>query len=89
MAEQWQEDSRSPFVNKLKTIFHPGEVNRIRELPQDSNIVATHSDSPQVYVWNVDTQPGRQVNEKGKGPSVPNTPDLVPPSTAIPLCEGS
>ena len=82
VGAQWQEDSRSPFVKKLKTILHPGEVNRIRELPQDSNIVATHSDAPEVFVWNLETQPGRQVKEKGKGPSLPSTPDLVLPLDA-------
>ncbi|CAL9774790.1 unnamed protein product, partial [Musa acuminata subsp. burmannicoides] len=33
---QFNEEARSPFVKKYKTIIHPGEVNRIRELPQNS-----------------------------------------------------
>ncbi|KAL2899538.1 WD-40 repeat-containing protein MSI4 [Bienertia sinuspersici] len=45
---QFNEEARSPFVKKFKTIIHPGEVNRIRELPQNSNIVATHTDSPDI-----------------------------------------
>ncbi|PIN02574.1 Nucleosome remodeling factor, subunit CAF1/NURF55/MSI1 [Handroanthus impetiginosus] len=57
---QFNEEARSPFVKKNKTIIHPGEVNRIRELPQNSNIVATHTDSPDVLIWDVDTQPNRQ-----------------------------
>lgn len=56
---QFNEEARSPFVKKSKTIIHPGEVNRIRELPQESKIVATHTDSPDVLIWNVDTQPNR------------------------------
>ncbi|XP_054790262.1 WD-40 repeat-containing protein MSI4-like [Prosopis cineraria] len=56
---EFNEESRSPFVKKYKTIIHPGEVNRIRELPQDSKIVATHTDSPEVLIWNVETQPNR------------------------------
>ncbi|CAM6120600.1 unnamed protein product [Calypogeia fissa] len=55
----FNEEARSPFVKKHKTIIHPGEVNRIRELPQNSKIVATHTDSPDVYVWNLDSQPNR------------------------------
>ncbi|EPS57541.1 hypothetical protein M569_17276 [Genlisea aurea] len=47
---QFNEEARSPFVKKSKTILHPGEVNRIRELPKNSNIVATHTDSPDVRV---------------------------------------
>ncbi|KAM7256987.1 hypothetical protein ACFE04_012728 [Oxalis oulophora] len=47
---QFNEEARSPFVKKYKTIIHPGEVNRIRELPQNSKIVATHTDSPDVRV---------------------------------------
>lgn len=56
---QFNEEARSPFVKKFKTIIHPGEVNRIRELPQNSNIVATHTDSPDVLIWDVESQPNR------------------------------
>lgn len=56
---QFNEEARSPFVKKYKTIIHPGEVNRIRELPQDSKIVATHTDSPDVLIWDVESQPNR------------------------------
>ncbi|KAL4369700.1 hypothetical protein GQ457_05G035180 [Hibiscus cannabinus] len=56
---QFNEEARSPFVKKYKTIIHPGEVNRIRELPQDSKIVATHTDSPDVLIWDVEAQPNR------------------------------
>ncbi|GJZ94327.1 WD40 repeat-containing protein MSI4-like protein [Tanacetum coccineum] len=35
---QFSEEARSPYVKKFKTIIHPGEVNRIRELPQNNNI---------------------------------------------------
>ncbi|WOL09075.1 WD-40 repeat-containing protein MSI4-like isoform X1 [Canna indica] len=53
----FDEESQSPHVNRIKTIIHPGEVNKIRELPQNSKIVATHTDSPEVLVWDVDAQP--------------------------------
>ncbi|CAJ1955403.1 unnamed protein product [Sphenostylis stenocarpa] len=56
---QFNEESRSPFVKKFKTILHPGEVNRIREFPQKSQIVATHTDSPEVFIWDVEAQPNR------------------------------
>ncbi|KAJ8643377.1 hypothetical protein MRB53_005125 [Persea americana] len=56
---QFNEEARSPFVKKFKTIIHPGEVNRIRELPQNSKIVATHTDSPDVLIWDVEAQPNR------------------------------
>ncbi|XP_052182469.1 WD-40 repeat-containing protein MSI4-like [Diospyros lotus] len=56
---QFNEEARSPFVKKFKTIIHPGEVNRIRELPQSSKIVATHTDSPDVLIWDVEAQPNR------------------------------
>ncbi|KAL4572343.1 hypothetical protein LXL04_019116 [Taraxacum kok-saghyz] len=55
----FNEESRSPFVKKFKTIIHPGEVNRIRELPQNNKIVATHIDSPDVHIWDVEAQPNR------------------------------
>ncbi|CAA2935328.1 WD-40 repeat-containing MSI4-like [Olea europaea subsp. europaea] len=56
----FDEDARTPFVKKYKTIIHPGEVNRIRELPQNKNIVATHTDCPEVLIWDVEAQPNRQ-----------------------------
>ncbi|XP_073150742.1 WD-40 repeat-containing protein MSI4 [Henckelia pumila] len=55
----FNEDARSPYVKKYKTILHPGEVNRIRELPQNKNIVATHTDCPEVLIWDVESQPNR------------------------------
>ncbi|MCL7033142.1 hypothetical protein MKW94_028786, partial [Papaver nudicaule] len=58
-AFRFNEEARSPFVKKYKTIIHPGEVNRIRELPQNMKIVATHTDSPDVLIWDVDAQPNR------------------------------
>ncbi|KAE9588097.1 putative transcription factor WD40-like family [Lupinus albus] len=70
---QFNEEARSPFVKKYKTIVHPGEVNRIRELPQNNKIVATHTDSPVVYIWDVETQPNRNA-ALGAHPS---RPDLV------------
>ncbi|GJW28020.1 WD40 repeat-containing protein MSI4-like protein, partial [Tanacetum coccineum] len=36
---QFSEEARSPYVKKFKTIIHPGEVNRIRELPHNNNTV--------------------------------------------------
>ncbi|KAK8698509.1 hypothetical protein V6N13_114621 [Hibiscus sabdariffa] len=60
-AEHFNDEARSPFVKKYKTIIHPGEVNRIRELPQNSKIVATHTDSPDVLIWNVEAQPNCHV----------------------------
>lgn len=32
------------------------QVNRIRELPQHPYIVATHTDAPEVLIWNTETQ---------------------------------
>ncbi|XAR53441.1 hypothetical protein NMG60_11021993, partial [Bertholletia excelsa] len=34
-------------------------VNRIRELPQNNNIVATHTDCPEVLIWDIEGQPNR------------------------------
>jgi histone-binding protein RBBP4 len=57
----WGEDVPSARVSKtaLKTLIHPGEVNKVLELPQQQSIVVTHSDSPDVFVWNFDKQKDR------------------------------
>ncbi|CAH2077565.1 unnamed protein product, partial [Thlaspi arvense] len=59
VKRQCNVEACSPFVKKYKTIIHPGEVNRIRELPQNSKIVATHTDGPDVLIWDTETQPDR------------------------------
>jgi hypothetical protein len=33
------------------------QVNKIRELPQHPEVLVTHTDAPELYVWNVDKQP--------------------------------
>lgn len=35
------------------------QVNKIREVPQHPHIVVTHTDKPELYVWNLETQPNR------------------------------
>ncbi|KAL8160858.1 hypothetical protein V2J09_012347 [Rumex salicifolius] len=70
---QFNDESRSPFVKKYKTIIHPGEVNRIRELPQHNHIVATHSDTPDVYIWDIESQ----ANRHAVLGAVPSRPDMV------------
>ncbi|VVA99685.1 unnamed protein product [Arabis nemorensis] len=59
VKRQGNEEACSLFAKKYKSIIHPGEVNRIRELPQNSKIVATHTDSPDVLIWDTETQPDR------------------------------
>ena len=59
-VSSWGEQAKSPYVsNPLKTLVHPGEVNKLLDIPQHPSIVVTHSDCPDVYVWNFDAQPDR------------------------------
>ena len=45
---------------KGKTVYHPGEVNKIREVNgAPAELVITASDAPEVYVWNLGTQSDR------------------------------
>jgi histone-binding protein RBBP4 len=56
----WSEQARSPHISApYKTLVHPGEVNKLLDVPQHPSIVVTHSDSPDVYVWNFDAQHDR------------------------------
>jgi len=67
------EDARNPAMLVRKKFVHPGEVNRIKIVPPFPDLVATHTDSPLVYVWNTNTQASRrsQVNTE------PSVPDLT------------
>ena len=58
-----------------KTIVHPGEVNRIRELPTHPHVVATQTDVKEVYVWDTAAFGGLQgaadLDARGGKPDVP------------------
>ncbi|KAG6780424.1 hypothetical protein POTOM_013281 [Populus tomentosa] len=58
---------------------HISQVNRIRELPQNTNIVATHTDSPDVLIWDVDSQPNRHAVLG----ATESCPDLVIPGPIL------
>jgi hypothetical protein len=58
--QDFSENTKSPHVSRaLKTLVHPGEVNRIREVPQHPHVLITHTDAPELHVWNTDSQPDR------------------------------
>ncbi|XP_028789783.1 WD-40 repeat-containing protein MSI4-like [Neltuma alba] len=56
---RFHEDARSPNIKKNKSIIHPGEVNRIREMPQNNNLLVVHTDKPELIIWDIDAQPAR------------------------------
>jgi len=59
---KFQENNRSSRVGVVKRLIHPGEVNRIRAFPLAPHMIATHTDSPTVFIWNTVTQPNRLEN---------------------------
>ena len=74
VARAWGEGNASSAVfRKGKTVFHPGEVNKIREVNgvAPAEVVVTHSDCPEVFVWNVGAQPDRS-GDPNKEPSAPS-----------------
>lgn len=74
----WSESARSPHISgPVTTILHPGEVNKLREMPARPSIVVTHTDAPELYVWDLDAQPDRTAEEKEKGPHAPSVATLV------------
>ena len=40
-------------------------MNKIREIPQHPGLIVTHTDSPEVFLWNMDTQPSRSREKVG------------------------
>jgi hypothetical protein len=64
---------KSSHINIMKRIVHPGEVNKIKLCPNSSDIIATHSDSPLTYIWNMKTQPSRG----SQGDLIASVPDLT------------
>ena len=77
VARAWdrQAGAGSAF-RKGKTVYHTGEVNKIREVNgvrPEVEMVVTHSDVPVVYLWRLGSQPDRF----GDGNTKPSTPDAV------------
>eukprot|EP00891_Asterochloris_glomerata_P005462 jgi/Astpho2/5462/fgenesh1_pm.00077_%23_3_t len=64
---------KHPSIKPFKTIYHPGEVNKIRECPQEPSVLVTHTDAPELYVWSTE----RQHNRLGDTDKAPSKPDLV------------
>jgi histone-binding protein RBBP4 len=81
----FEEESRSPFVKSWKKIIHPGEVNKIREFESRPDLLVTHTDAPELYVWDTDKQPHRKTGANAGADSKseadkngdPSKPDLV------------
>ena len=80
----FEEESRSPFVKSWKKIIHPGEVNKIREFESQPNLVVTHTDAPELFVWDTDKQPHRKTGpsaadakDERDRTGAPSKPDLV------------
>ena len=73
VARAWGEGNSSAAFRKGKTVFHPGEVNKIREVNgvAPAEVVVTHSDCPEVFVWNMGAQPDRS-GDPNKEPSAPS-----------------
>lgn len=75
-AEQllFNDRPKSPYFGKqaAKVLMHPGEVNKIRECPEHPNLIVTHTDAPELYLWNLDRQPNVAKDDKDI-----SVPDLV------------
>ncbi|CAI5515606.1 unnamed protein product [Closterium sp. Naga37s-1] len=78
LLADFEEDDPSALVGVLKAVQHPGEVNRIRELPQFPQILATHTDARDVFIWNMESQDDRRASKgDGAASDKPSVPDLV------------
>lgn len=73
---KWQGKSKCPYITDHKVILHPGEVNKIREIPQQPHLVVTHTDDSELYLWNVTTQTHRGRERSGSKANAPSLPDL-------------
>eukprot|EP01017_Pseudomicrothorax_dubius_P010766 TRINITY_DN13890_c0_g1_i1.p1 TRINITY_DN13890_c0_g1~~TRINITY_DN13890_c0_g1_i1.p1 ORF type:complete len:270 (-),score=32.75 TRINITY_DN13890_c0_g1_i1:357-1166(-) len=69
-----QNNKKIPILNVKQVIIHPGEVNILKRNHNDARWIATHSDSPNVFIWNVDRH--KYVPQSKE--SIPaNSPDLI------------
>lgn len=66
----FDESSQTPCISVRKSLVHPGEVNRVRAAGGVPNSVFSLTDSCDVYMWDIETQPARTV-EFNAQPSIP------------------
>lgn len=77
-VSSWSEQASSPQISQpLKTLVHPGEVNKLLNIPKDPSVLVTHSDTSDVYVWHFNYQEDRAADisfgrTTARRPSVPN-----------------
>jgi histone-binding protein RBBP4 len=72
----FNESNKSPYIKRQQTIFHPGEVNKIREVPGYESIIVTHTDQPELYVWSLERQPDR-AQDRGSSKQQDSVADMV------------
>lgn len=79
VAQPWQADAQpngradrmsSPEFWLKKRVVHPGEVNKIRVLAP--GVVVTHTDSAELFVWDMNKQPNRRHDEAKTNHSTPD-----------------
>lgn len=76
VIRQFNESNKSPYIKRQQTIFHPGEVNKIREVPDYESIIVTHTDAPELYVWSLERQPDR-AQDRGSSKQNDSVADMV------------
>ena len=50
-AMVFDEFAKSPVLKKERTLAHPGEVNRMRCVPGREHVLVTHTDAPELFVY--------------------------------------
>ena len=60
-------------IDVSKVIIHPGEINCVKCWPKNQKVLATHSDTKYVYIWDMKSQKNAsdRINVEA------NIPDLV------------
>ncbi|KAL3137237.1 hypothetical protein ABBQ32_006786 [Trebouxia sp. C0010 RCD-2024] len=71
VIQKFNPNNKNALIKQYKTIYHPGEVNKIRECPQHPSVVVTHTDAPELFAWSTERQPNRQ-GDKDKTASSPD-----------------
>lgn len=41
------------------------QINKVREVPNHPELLITHADTPELFLWNIDKQPNRQKDRVG------------------------
>ena len=63
----FDEYAKSPVLKKERALAHPGEVNRLRCVPGREQVLVTHTDAPELFVYDTSASGAAKATQVKRG----------------------